>query len=48
MVLPTVKGRVYRICPTDGTRLVYSHFTGHSNQEPKHFGEVVLGKDRDF
>lgn len=48
MVLPTVKGRVYRICPTDGTWLVYSHFTGHSNQEPKHFGEVVLGKDRDF
>ena len=48
IVFPTGRGCVYRICPADGAQLVYSHFTGQRNQQPKHFGEAILGKDRDF
>lgn len=45
---PTVKGCVYSICPAGGTPLVYSYFSGESNRQPKHFGEAILGKERDF
>jgi alpha-L-fucosidase 2 len=48
IVFATAKGGVYRICPANGARVEYSHFSGQSNQQPKHFGEAVLGKDRDF
>jgi hypothetical protein len=48
IVFQTAKGRVYRIYPANGARSVYSHFSGQNNQQPKHFGEAILGKDRDF